>query len=50
MVRAWIVGQLLAMTVLAILTAIGLYFLDVPYWLTFGVFTGATRPYHPLTS
>lgn len=39
--RAWIVGQLLAMTVLAILTAIGLYFLDVPYWLTFGVFTGA---------
>jgi predicted PurR-regulated permease PerM len=28
------------MTVLAILTAIGLYLLDVPYWLTFGVFTG----------
>jgi len=39
--RAWIVGQILAMTVLAILTAIGLYLLDVPYWLTFGVFTGA---------
>jgi predicted PurR-regulated permease PerM len=39
--RAWLVGQLLAMTVLAILTAIGLYLLDVPYWLTFGVFTGA---------
>lgn len=39
--RAWIVGQLLAMTVLAILTAAGLYLLDVPYWLTFGVFTGA---------
>ncbi len=39
--RAWIVGQLLAMTVLAILTAIGLYLLGVPYWLTFGVFTGA---------
>ena len=38
--RAYIVGQLLAMTVLAILTAIGLYMLDVPYWLTFGVFTG----------
>lgn len=38
--RAYIVGQLLAMTVLAILTAIGLYLLDVPYWLTFGVFTG----------
>jgi predicted PurR-regulated permease PerM len=29
------------MTVLAILTALGLYLLDVPYWLTFGVFTGA---------
>ena len=38
--RDYIVGQLLAMTVLAILTAIGLYMLDVPYWLTFGVFTG----------
>lgn len=38
--RAYIVGQLLAMTSLAILTAIGLYMLDVPYWLTFGVFTG----------
>lgn len=39
--RSWLVGQLLAMTVLAILTAIGLYALEVPYWLTFGVFTGA---------
>lgn len=39
--RAWIVGQLLAMFVLAVLTALGLYLLDVPYWLTFGVFTGA---------
>jgi predicted PurR-regulated permease PerM len=39
--RAWIVGQLLAMVVLAVLTAIGLYLLDVPYYLTFGVFTGA---------
>ncbi len=39
--RSWIVGQLLAMVVLAILTALGLYLLDVPYWLTFGVFTGA---------
>ena len=38
--RAYIVGQLLAMTVLAALTAAGLYLLDVPYWLTFGVFTG----------
>ena len=39
--RAWITAQLLAMTVLGSLTAIGLYILRVPYWLTFGVFTGA---------
>jgi predicted PurR-regulated permease PerM len=38
--RSWIVGQLLAMIVLAALTSIGLYLLRVPYWLTFGVFTG----------
>ena len=39
--RAWIVGQLLAMLILGALTALGLYLLQVPYWLTFGVFTGA---------
>ncbi len=39
--RSWIVGQLAAMSILAILTAFGLYLLKVPYWLTFGVFTGA---------
>ena len=38
--RAWVVGQLLAMVVLALLTAIGLYALGVRYWLTFGIFTG----------
>lgn len=38
--RAYIVGQLFAMTVLAAFTALGLWLLDVPYWLTFGVFTG----------
>lgn len=38
--RSWIVGQLLAMTILGVFTAAGLYFLKVPYWLTFGVFTG----------
>jgi predicted PurR-regulated permease PerM len=38
--RSWIVGQLLAMTILGVFTAVGLYFLEVPYWLTFGVFTG----------
>ena len=39
--RSWIVGQLFAMFTLALLTAIGLYLLNVPYWLTFGIFTGA---------
>jgi predicted PurR-regulated permease PerM len=39
--RAWIVGQMLAMVVLASLTALGLSLLGVPYYLTFGVFTGA---------
>jgi predicted PurR-regulated permease PerM len=38
--RAYIVGQLLTMTFLAALTAAGLWILGVPYWLTFGVFTG----------
>jgi len=38
--RAYIVGQLLAMTVLGALTAIGLYILDVPFSLPFGIFTG----------
>jgi predicted PurR-regulated permease PerM len=38
--RSYIVAQLLAMTVLAAFTAIGLYILNVPYWLTFGIFTG----------
>ncbi|MDO8502921.1 MAG: AI-2E family transporter [Gemmatimonadaceae bacterium] len=38
--RSYIVAQLLAMTVLAAFTALGLYLLNVPYWLTFGIFTG----------
>jgi len=38
--RAFIVAQLFTMTVLGILTGIGLYALNVPYALTFGVFTG----------
>ena len=38
--RAWVVGQLIAMAVLATLTAIGLLALGVPYWLAFGIFTG----------
>ncbi|MBI4409727.1 MAG: AI-2E family transporter [Gemmatimonadetes bacterium] len=39
--RAWIVGQLLAMVSLGLLTWIGLELLGVPYALAFGVFTGA---------
>ena len=38
--RAWVVGQLLAMLVLGVLTAAGLWALHVPYWLAFGIFTG----------
>lgn len=38
--RAWIVGQLLAMLVLGLLTWMGLWALGVPYPLAFGVFTG----------
>lgn len=39
--RAWIVGQMLAMVVLGALTWLGLVLLQVPYALAFGVFTGA---------
>lgn len=39
--RQYIVGQLFTMGVLALLTAIGFYFLKVPYWLTFSLVTGA---------
>jgi predicted PurR-regulated permease PerM len=38
--RAWIVGQIASMMLLGGLTAIGLWALGVPYWLTFGIFTG----------
>jgi predicted PurR-regulated permease PerM len=40
-IRAWISGQLLAMVFLAVMTALGLWILGVPYALAFGVFTGA---------
>jgi predicted PurR-regulated permease PerM len=39
--KAWIVGQILAMLVLGVLTWVGLELLGVPYALAFGVFTGA---------
>ncbi len=38
--RAWVVSQLLAMLLLALLSALGLWALGVPYWLAFGIFTG----------
>jgi predicted PurR-regulated permease PerM len=38
--RAWVVAQLIAMVVLAVLTGIGLWLLGVPYWLAFAIFTG----------
>ncbi|MGI8547848.1 MAG: AI-2E family transporter [Gemmatimonadaceae bacterium] len=39
--RSYIVGQLTTMAALAALTAFFLWLLNVPYWLTFGVFTGS---------
>ncbi len=38
--RSYIVGQLLAMSFLGALTALGLWLLGVPFWLPFGIFTG----------
>ncbi|MBI1809559.1 MAG: AI-2E family transporter [Gemmatimonadetes bacterium] len=38
--RAWVISQLLAMTVLGVLTAFLFWLVDVPYWLTFGIFAG----------
>jgi predicted PurR-regulated permease PerM len=38
--RAWVVGQLVAMMLLGLLTTLGLWLLDVPYFLAFGVFAG----------
>ena len=38
--RAWVVGQILAMVLLAALTTLGLWVLGIPYFLAFGVFAG----------
>lgn len=38
--RAWVVGQLTAMILLAALTTFGLWALGMPYFLAFGVFAG----------
>jgi predicted PurR-regulated permease PerM len=38
--HSWVVGQIIAMIVLAVLTTLGLWMLDVPYFLAFGIFAG----------
>jgi predicted PurR-regulated permease PerM len=38
--RAWVVGQIIAMILLAALTTLGLWLLGMPYFLAFGVFAG----------
>jgi predicted PurR-regulated permease PerM len=38
--RAWVVGQIIAMVLLAALTTLGLWLLGMPYFLAFGVFAG----------
>lgn len=38
--RSWVLAQMLTMVVLGALMAIGLRLLNVPYWLTFGIFSG----------
>ena len=38
--RAWVLAQLFTMAVLGALMAIGMRLLNVPYWLTFGIFCG----------
>jgi predicted PurR-regulated permease PerM len=38
--RSWIVGMVFGMFILAAFTALGLYLLNVPFWLPFGIFTG----------
>ena len=38
--RAWVVGQIVAMVLLAALTTFGLWALGIPYFLAFGVFAG----------
>ena len=38
--RAWVVGQIIAMVLLAALTTLGLWLLGIPYFLAFGVFAG----------
>jgi len=38
--RAWVGAQLLSMVVLSVATGIGLWLLDVPFWLAFATYAG----------
>jgi predicted PurR-regulated permease PerM len=38
--HSWVIGQIIAMVVLAALTTLGLWILGVPYFLAFGIFAG----------
>ncbi|HEX2248950.1 MAG TPA: AI-2E family transporter [Gemmatimonadales bacterium] len=38
--HSWVVGQIIAMVVLAVLTTLGLWALGLPYFLAFGIFAG----------
>jgi predicted PurR-regulated permease PerM len=38
--HSWVVGQIIAMVVLAVLTTLGLWMLGLPYFLAFGIFAG----------
>jgi predicted PurR-regulated permease PerM len=39
-IRSWVLGQIIAMVLLAALTTLGLWALGMPYFLAFGVFAG----------
>jgi predicted PurR-regulated permease PerM len=39
-IRSWVLGQIIAMLVLAALTTFGLWAIGMPYFLAFGVFAG----------
>jgi len=39
-IRSWVLGQIIAMLLLAALTTLGLWALGMPYFLAFGVFAG----------
>lgn len=38
--RSWLIGKVLAMIIVAILTAIALYIIGIPFWLVLAIFAG----------